>query len=346
MANYSWESQIGRELYTPPSSTAWNMRWWILLAILCSMGVHSGLYVLVKDMQIGTPEGAVPQAAVAEDTRFEDQITFSDQTTLTATPEPLPAENIPQDMTKELPSVDQLAPYLDGDLTLTPQITAPQNIQMSTRAQGDIGSAVDAISAVDTALAGGLEQKLQQSLSQKDVLKTMRAEDDQVTIQIQEKLPDAKTSLADLATARKQGDNGLKGLGFSSLQDLMDIRTPQTGDLKAMMPSDFLFDYNSSEVKEGAKLDLQKLGLLISTWTRSKVVVEGHTDTLGTEEYNDRLSLARAQAIKDYIARSLMTDVSRIEVRGLGEREPIAEATGNEQQQAINRRVVIRFINP
>lgn len=159
-------------------------------------------------------------------------------------------------------------------------------------------------------------------------------------------MPDAKATMADLASARRKGDGGLKGMGFSSLDDLMDIRTPQTGDLKAMMPSDFLFDYNSAELKESAKLDLQRLGLLIQTWTKSRVIVEGHTDSIGTEAYNNDLSLRRAQSIRNYIEKSLMIDTGRIETKGLGESEPIADPNGDVQQQAINRRVVIRFINP
>jgi OmpA-OmpF porin, OOP family len=350
MANYSWERQIGRELYTPSTSTAWNLRWWILLATVASMGLHSGIYVLIKDIEIRTGGGAVEQTALADDRRFEDRIALDPkllEQTLVQTPEPEPvSENTPQDFTKELPPIDQLAPYLNGDLTATPQITAPQNIQMKTRAMGEMGSVADAVSALDTAIAGAAATKISQQLADKDALKTLRAEDDQVSIKIQDKPPELKNPTGDLSTARKIGDGGLKGMGYSSLDDLLDITTPQTGDLKAMMPSDFLFDYNSAEVKESAKLDLQKLGLLISTWTKSRVIVEGHTDTIGTEEYNRDLSLRRAGSIREYIARSLQVDVARIEVRGIGESEPLVNPTGDEQQQALNRRVVIRFVNP
>jgi OOP family OmpA-OmpF porin len=74
--------------------------------------------------------------------------------------------------------------------------------------------------------------------------------------------------------------------------------------------------------------------------------VEGHTDTIGTEEYNNELSLRRAQAIKDYIVSSLKIDGSRIAARGMGESAPIADPNGTPETQGLNRRVVIRFINP
>jgi outer membrane protein OmpA-like peptidoglycan-associated protein len=349
MASYSWENELGRAVYAPPPSTAWNLRWWILLAVISSSLVHGGLYYLVKDIEISSQSAIEAGDDANKLDSIDDRVALDPkllEMTLTASPEPVSTQNVPQEMTQELPSVDQLAPYLNGDLTATPQITTPQNINMSTRAKGDIGSTVDALSAVDTAIAGGVESKLQSAMTPKDMLKTMHAADDQVSIKIQERPPESNASLADVATARRQGNEGLKGMGYSSLDDLMDIKTPQTGDLKAMMPGDFLFDYNSVELREGAKLDLQKLGLLISTWTKSKVIVEGHTDSIGTEEYNLELSRRRAQSIKDYIARSLMVNVDRIEVRGMGESAPIVDPSGNEQQQAPNRRVVIRFINP
>ncbi len=349
MAAYSWEKEIGRELYTAPASTAWNLRWWILLAIVCSLGTHSGLYFVFKDLQIGTPVAAADNTAMPDDIRFEDRIALDPkllEQNLRATPEPIPTQDPPKDFTQDLPSVDQIAPYLSGDLTVTPQITTPQNIQMSMRAKGEMGPNVDILSSVDSSIAGGTDTKLRSSFSERDALKTARAEDDQVSIKIQDRPPDARAPLADLASARKVGDGGLQGLGFSSLDDLMDIRTPQTGDLKSMLPSDLLFDYNSAEVKESAKLGLQKLGLIISTWTKSRVIVEGHTDSIGTEAYNNDLSLRRALSIKNYISRSLMVDVSRMDCRGMGESQPLADPNGDVDQQSLNRRVVIRFINP
>jgi outer membrane protein OmpA-like peptidoglycan-associated protein len=345
---YSWEQSIGRTLYTPSSTSAWNLRWWILLAVMTSGAVHVGLFYTLGDLEFG---GAVAEVdgTRTEDIRFEERIALDPkllEQTLSAVPEVTQATETPADLTQELPPIDQLAPMINEDLTVSPETKMTVNINLSTRRQGETGSAVDAISAVDTAIAGGLNTPIRSSITPRDVLKSMKAQDDQMTIKINDKPPNANAVLGDLAAARKRGDEGLKGLGFSSLDDLMDIRTPKTGDLKAMMPSDFLFEYNSAEVRESSKLDLMKLGFLIQTWTKSQVIVEGHTDTIGTEEYNNELSLRRAQAIKDYIVSSLKIDGSRIAARGMGESAPIADPNGTPETQGLNRRVVIRFINP
>ena len=112
------------------------------------------------------------------------------------------------------------------------------------------------------------------------------------------------------------------------------------------MPSDLLFDYNSADIKESAKLSLMNLGYLIQTWTKSKIIVEGHTDTTGDDAYNDRLSLMRAESVKNFVVNSLRVNGDRIETIGYGEKQPIADPNGDQNAQAINRRVVIRFINP
>lgn len=346
---YSWEQSIGRPSLTPSSAHgAWSLRWWIMLAVLTSSGIHVGLFYALGDLKMsGAPTGEV--APTTDDTRFEERIQLDPkmlEQTMTNQPEIAPDVKVEQEMTTELPPIDQIAEHLQGEITFSPEVTTPQNIQMQAAAMGEIGKEVDTLSAVDTAIAGGIDQKLR-AASNSDMLKTAKAQDDQVTIKIAEKPPTSDTSMkGELAAARRKGDEGLRGLGFSTLDDLMNIKTPTTGDLKAMMPSDLLFDYNSADVKESAKLDLMKLGFLIQTWTKSKVIVEGHTDTTGDDAYNEKLSLMRADAVKDWVVNSLKLDGSRIETRGLGETQPIADPNGDQYAQAINRRVVIRFVNP
>jgi outer membrane protein OmpA-like peptidoglycan-associated protein len=229
----------------------------------------------------------------------------------------------------------------------SPETKQVVNIQMKAAAMNDPGPDVDTLSAVDSAIAGGIDSKIRSAASTSDALKTARAQADQVTIKIVDKPLTSNDALkGELAAARKKGNDGLRGLGFSSFDDLLNIKTPQTGDLKAMMPSDLLFDYNSADVKESAKVDLMKLGFLIQTWTKSQIIIEGHTDTTGDDAYNMQLSLARAQSVKNWVTRSLLLDGDRISVKGMGETQPIADGNGDKDAQAINRRVVIRFVNP
>lgn len=72
-----------------------------------------------------------------------------------------------------------------------------------------------------------------------------------------------------------------------------------------------------------------------------KIAIDGHTDNVGTDEYNRTLSYNRADAVKKYfVAKDI--DVSRITVTGYGEEQPVADnnaAAGRQQ----NRRVEMKF---
>jgi outer membrane protein OmpA-like peptidoglycan-associated protein len=74
-----------------------------------------------------------------------------------------------------------------------------------------------------------------------------------------------------------------------------------------------------------------------------KVIIEGHTDSVGQEQYNYDLGLERARVIREYILRSEKFDPSVIEARSYGETRPVAD-NGNYQGRQLNRRVVFRII--
>lgn len=348
-AAYSWEQSVGRPLLAAPPQSAWSLRWWILTAIMTSSVLHVGLFYALGDLKLpGGAASADALTATSDDTRFEDRIKLDPkmlEQTLAAQPEVSNEKPVETEMTSELPPLDQLAEHLKGDVTFSPEVTKAVNIQMKAAAMNDPGPPVDVLSAVDTAMAGGIDTKVRSASA--DMLKTARAQNDQLSIKLSDAPPSSNDALkGELAAARKKGNDGLKGLGFSSFDDLLTIKTPQTGDLKAMMPSDLLFDYNSADLKESAKVDLMKLGFLIQTWTKSQIIIEGHTDTTGDDAYNMQLSLMRAQAVKNWVTKSLMLDGGRIQVKGMGETQPLVNPNGDKDEQAINRRVVVRFVNP
>ena len=73
-----------------------------------------------------------------------------------------------------------------------------------------------------------------------------------------------------------------------------------------------------------------------------KVTITGHTDNVGTADYNATLSLQRAEAVRDYLI-SLGADASKFQVIGAGETKPIADNT-TEVGRAMNRRVEVEVI--
>jgi outer membrane protein OmpA-like peptidoglycan-associated protein len=130
--------------------------------------------------------------------------------------------------------------------------------------------------------------------------------------------------------------------GIASLDDLLDLPPNVLLASKTMLPSDLLFEFNSSELRESAKVGLMKLALLMDRNPELYCWVEGHTDLVGGDEFNLNLSIRRAEAVKQYLVESMRMDASKIITRGFGRFEPLVIA-GDVDEQAINRRVEIRM---
>ena len=130
--------------------------------------------------------------------------------------------------------------------------------------------------------------------------------------------------------------------GVTSLDKLLDLPANILLSKKTMLPSDLLFEFNSSELRESAKVGLMKLGLLMDRNPDLYCWIEGHTDLVGGDDFNLSLSIMRAKAVKSYLVNSLRMDESKIITRGLGRFEPIT-TTGTAEEQAVNRRVEVRM---
>jgi outer membrane protein OmpA-like peptidoglycan-associated protein len=152
--------------------------------------------------------------------------------------------------------------------------------------------------------------------------------------------------LLDEVKALGQGgaDSGERVKGFSNLDDLLGQGGGQLGGSTApiLMPTDLLFEYGSADLAEGARLSLMKLGFLIQKNPDSLFIVEGHTDSFGSDDYNLQLSQARALAVVNWLRESLKLGTDRIQALGKGESTLIAPASGTVEQQSINRRVEIK----
>jgi OOP family OmpA-OmpF porin len=130
--------------------------------------------------------------------------------------------------------------------------------------------------------------------------------------------------------------------GVTSLDNLLDLPANILLGKKTMLPSDLLFEFNSSELRESAKVGLMKLGLLMDRNPDLFCWIEGHTDLVGGDDFNLNLSTRRAEAVKNYLTDSLRMDSSKIITRGFGRYEPIV-ITGTAEEQSANRRVEVRM---
>jgi outer membrane protein OmpA-like peptidoglycan-associated protein len=86
---------------------------------------------------------------------------------------------------------------------------------------------------------------------------------------------------------------------------------------------------------------LQKLGELLRRNPQARFRIEGYTDSFGGLEYNAKLSLARAESVKSWLAQNMGIDPARIDTRGLGSAKPLVSTEGSIEEQQLNRRVEI-----
>ncbi len=130
--------------------------------------------------------------------------------------------------------------------------------------------------------------------------------------------------------------------GIVSLESLLDLPPNILIGKKTMLPSDLLFEFNSSDLRESAKVGLMKLVFLMDRNPSLYCWIEGHTDLVGGDEFNLGLSIKRAEAVKTYLVNSARMDPEKISTRGFGRYKPII-ITGTPEEQSGNRRVEIRM---
>jgi outer membrane protein OmpA-like peptidoglycan-associated protein len=109
--------------------------------------------------------------------------------------------------------------------------------------------------------------------------------------------------------------------------------------IQVTFESGLLFDYDSDRIKPTAAENLRNLARSLNNYPNTDLVIVGHTDAVGSDEYNADLSQRRARAAANYLA-SLGVNPNRLRTFGRGENEPVAEnATDAGRQQ--NRRVEV-----
>jgi outer membrane protein OmpA-like peptidoglycan-associated protein len=106
------------------------------------------------------------------------------------------------------------------------------------------------------------------------------------------------------------------------------------------------FDFNKVTLKDESLLEINKLYNMLAENSRQMVEISGHTDNIGSKEYNNQLSYRRARAVVNVLTRKGI-DPARIKAVGYGEDKPIASNDDERDGRELNRRVefkVLRFI--
>lgn len=108
-----------------------------------------------------------------------------------------------------------------------------------------------------------------------------------------------------------------------------------------------LFDFGKTDLKYEAKPVLNAAARILREHPSMRVIIEGHTDALGTDDYNQQLSEQRALAVKQYLV-SKGIEAERLQAVGKGRSEPLvpsitSEGKDNPDARAINRRAELKL---
>ncbi len=126
-------------------------------------------------------------------------------------------------------------------------------------------------------------------------------------------------------------------------QHQIEIERQRNEILKLTMNSEVSFDFNSARLKPAFYSPLNKIAEIMNRYPDTQILVVGHTDSVGSDQFNLELSLRRANAVADYLIMHGVS-TSRMGTEGHGEMEPIA-SNDTEDGRSQNRRVEI-FVVP
>ena len=129
----------------------------------------------------------------------------------------------------------------------------------------------------------------------------------------------------------QEGQGKILDLIFT-VQDMggkvQDLRVKETkSEIRIELAADVLFDFDKADILPKAREALKQVAEVIREKGKGVVQIEGHTDSKGSDAYNQRLSERRANAVKDWLANKEGLKNVRFATRGFGAKKPVASNT-------------------
>lgn len=158
---------------------------------------------------------------------------------------------------------------------------------------------------------------------------------------------DRVTQLTMSITTLENRTTGLQGFqtAVAASSTTLDERLTRLGaevtgtEVTIRLPGSVLFDFDSAQVRPDAERTLSEVVEVIKGYAKRPVRVEGHTDSVASDDYNQKLSQRRADAVRTWLA-SRGVEGRRLATRGFGESKPVADNATAEGRQR-NRRVEV-----
>jgi outer membrane protein OmpA-like peptidoglycan-associated protein len=143
-----------------------------------------------------------------------------------------------------------------------------------------------------------------------------------------------------MATGIGGGTSGIVATVQQVRQAMQDLGATETAiEVRVDLPADVLFDFDKATIRTDAAQALGKLATVIRGFPSAQVLLEGHTDSVGNDAYNQSLSERRADAVKTWLVGKEALDAGRLRTQGFGESKPVA-SNDTDQGRQKNRRVV------
>jgi outer membrane protein OmpA-like peptidoglycan-associated protein len=204
---------------------------------------------------------------------------------------------------------------------------AEQDRQDALRRQQEAQAQADAASAAqrDALAAQQAAQQQQQQAQQEAERQRLAAQQ-----------ADQARAAADQARQQAERDKEeMRARLLAQLNQVLETKDTARGLIVNM--SDVLFDTGKYTLRPAAREKLAKISGIVQAYPDLKLAVEGHTDSVGSDAYNQRLSEQRADSVKSYLLKQGVAD-QNMTAQGLGEADPVADNKTAKGRQ-LNRRV-------
>ena len=240
-------------------------------------------------------------------------------------------------LVKERDEADQAAKAASLAREAAAQRQAAEEAQRRAAAEAETATAQRQKQEAMLAMNDAKQAQMQADLARKAAL------DAQAQLATEKAAADAARAQAEAAraqaeaarTSAEQDAQALRTRLKDQLNIILSTRDTARGLIVSM--SDVLFDFNQATLKQDAKERLAKVSGILLAYPTLHLSVEGYTDSIGTDDYNQKLSERRAGAVRDYLTSNGIAS-GNVQAQGFGKANPVASNDTNAGRQQ-NRRV-------